>query len=540
MIGREFTHELLSAVAGQPDAALEPALARIVRSELLFRSGAPPAARYSFKHALVQQAAYESLPRSRRAALHLRVAEALLTLDPDVEATQPELLAWHCEQGGRVERGANLYTRAGFGSTRRGAYAEAHGQLASAARMVAAMPEGEARDRRELEVALCFITLTRWNRGYACSEAAAAHHRATALWQRLGRPAEFLEIARTRFEYHLFRGETRQAQEIALRLLDDGDRWADPRYRILGHVTFAFVTMIRGESLLDADWHLREALALIQSRSDAPSVPSQPLSELEAIHSSSVWCMAHHLHVRVSCLLGHLDQGLAHLHAVVERNLQIGYAVVEIAFCMTQVGVSSYFSEAAELAPAVDRLNKLARKSGLILYEAWAKLYRGYVISRGGGPEQGIALINESRQAYGDIEVVAYSGYHRALLAGAHQRLGRLDETRRLLTAAQDLAQRTGEGWYDAELARRLGEVDRREGDFGAAEGRFTQALAIARRQQARLWELHAATSLASLWHEQNRSAEARAVLAPVYEWFEEGLQTSSLRRAKAVLNALS
>jgi predicted ATPase len=117
--------------------------------------------------------------------------------------------------------------------------------------------------------------------------------------------------------------------------------------------------------------------------------------------------------------------------------------------------------------------------------------------------------------------------------------LGRLHEARQLLIEAQDGAERTGERWYDAELMRRLGEVDRQEGDLGAAESRFKQALAIARRQHAKLWELHAATSLARLWQEQQRGADARAVLAPVYGWFEEGLETGSLRRAKAVLEEL-
>ncbi len=168
-----------------------------------------------------------------------------------------------------------------------------------------------------------------------------------------------------------------------------------------------------------------------------------------------------------------------------------------------------------------------------------ATIYQGHVVSCSGDPEGGIAVMHEGMEAYRASETVIWSGYYHALLAEANQRLGRLHEARQLLVEAQDLAERTGEGWYDAELARRLGEVDRQQGNAGAGEKHFKQALAISRRQHARLWELHASTSLARLWHEQHRSAEARAVLSPVYGWFKEGLQTSSLRSAKMLLDGL-
>ena len=214
-------------------------------------------------------------------------------------------------------------------------------------------------------------------------------------------------------------------------------------------------------------------------------------------------------------------------------------AVAQAEFSAVQVKVSSYFTEAAELAPSVERLSKLARELGVALFDAMVTIHQGYIISCRGDAEQGIGLMEEGIAAYAATEAVIWSGYHRALLSEAYQRLGRLREARQLLIEAQDWAERSGERWYDAELTRRLGEVDRQEGDLGAAETRFKQALATAQRQHAKLWELHAATSLARLWQEQQRSAEARAVLAPVYGWFKEGLETGSLRRAKAVLEAL-
>ncbi|HJS86556.1 MAG TPA: hypothetical protein VJ779_13950, partial [Acetobacteraceae bacterium] len=530
VIGREFSHELLSAVAGQPDPALDQALARIVRSELLFRAGTPPEARYAFKHALVQQAAYESLPRSRRQELHARIAQALLPRDPGLEDPQLDLKAWHCEQGGLIEWAAVLYARAGFGSTHRGAFAEAHELFANASRMVAAMPEGEARDRMELDIVLSFIAVTNVQRGYANSEAAEAHRRAAELWERLERPAEYLEVPRFRYFFHFNRGELQHAQELALHIWDISQEQADPRYRTMGHLLIGYSMMLRGD-LMGAESHLRDALALI--RSDDPAVPWRSLSDWVA------WSMAHLTLSRIKCLLGHLDQAGAHLSTVIDRAPPMRNAITPVEFSSIQVRVSSYFTEAAELAPSVERLSKLTREFGMALFDAMATINRGHVISCLGKPEQGISLMEEGIAAYAATEAAIWSGYHRALLSEAYQRLGRLHEARQLLIEAQHGAERSGERWYDAELARRLGEVDRQGGDLGAAESRFKQALAIARRQHAKLWELHAATSLARLWQEQQRSAEARAVLAPVYGWFTEGLDTGSLRRAKAVLEEL-
>ncbi|MBV9776588.1 MAG: tetratricopeptide repeat protein, partial [Acetobacteraceae bacterium] len=509
----------------------------IVRSELVFRAGTPPDARYSFKHALVQQAAYEGLPRSRRQALHATIAKALLPRDPGFADPQLDLMAWHCERGGIIEWAAALYARAGWRSASRGAFAEAHEQLANASRMVAAMPEGEARDRMELAIVPYFISVTRLHRGYANSEAAEAHRRAAELWERLGRPAEYLEVAHARYFFYFNRGELQRAQELALHLWGISQERADPRYRIMGHLLVGYSTMLRGD-LMGAEAHLRDALTLIQSRSDDPTVPWRS-SDSDAIASWVAWAMAHLTLGRVKCLLGHLDQARAHLSTVIDRAPPVGHEIAQVEFSAIQVRVSSYFTEAAELAPSVERLSKLTRELGVASFDAMATIHRGHVIACLGTPEEGISLMEKGIAAYAATEAVIWSGYHRARLSEAYQRLGRPREARQLLIEAQDCAERTGERWYDAELMRRMGEVDRQEGDVGAAERRFTQALAIAQRQHAKLWELHAATSLARLWHEQRRDAEARAVLAPVYGWFKEGLETGSLRRAKAVLEEL-
>ncbi len=536
VIGREFTYDLLSAVADQPETVLEQALARIVRSELLFRSSTADSTRYTFKHSLVQQAAYESLPRSRRSVLHAKIAETLLKRNLTFAGSQLDLLAWRCEQGGLTEKAAYFYTAAGFGSASRGAYDEAHEQFANASRMVAAMPDGEARDRRELDLVVYPMLATRWRHGYAWSEIGEVNPRAAELRGSRRRPADHLEVARARFMSLFFRGDVRHAQAFATDILRLSLKQDDPKFRIMGHVLIANTMMTRGD-LLDAESHLRETLTLIQSCSADLHGLLQPLPDSEALSLRMSWVMAHLGLGAINCLLGNLERAENHLSALAEPALSLTPGHVEVS--VLRLRIRLLFTDAAELASSIDRLRRLAREFGLALSDAMAMIVRGYALSCCGDPEQGIAVMKEGMDAYAAADAAIWSGQHRALFAEACQRLGRLDEARQLLTEAREWSERSGERWYDAELARRLGEVDCQQGDRGAAEAHFQDALAIARRQHAKLWELHAATSLARLWHEQRRNTEARALLAPVYGWFKEGFQTASLRRAKALLDEL-
>ncbi len=323
VIGREFTDELLSAVTGQPDTALEQALRQLVRSELLFRSGTPPDARYAFKHALVQQAAYESLPRSRRAALHVRVSEALIELDPSTEITQPDLLAWHYEQGGVQEKAISYYTHAGWRSASRSAYAEGRRQCARALRLIATLPEGAQRDRMDLEALACLSEAIVLQRGYANTEAIDVQVRAQELWERLGRPAEFVGVIRDRWQFHFTRSETRLAQDLADKLLHSSRRRADAQYTILGHTLAGGSALVRGE-FLESSWHLQEGLRLVQSCSDDPGYLWRSHKTLRG-----PWTAWAHITTRlgyVRCWLGYPDQAVACLSSLVERAPTMGWA----------------------------------------------------------------------------------------------------------------------------------------------------------------------------------------------------------------------
>jgi tetratricopeptide (TPR) repeat protein len=387
-----------------------------------------------------------------------------------------------------------------------------------------------------LEVFSCLSGMAVLHRGYANREVIDVQVRAQELWERLGRPAEFIGVIRDRWMFHFCRSETKFAQNLAENLLQSSQEQIDPRYTIWGHALVGGSAMIRGE-LLDASLHLQEGLRLMRSCSNDPSYLWRSQKTMRGPWTA--WAHATTWLGYVKCWLGYPDQALAYLSSVVERAPMMDWAPALVAYSTLEVQARSFFTDGLELVPRIRALSKRIGELDLALYNSMATIYWGYATSCCEDPEGGIAVMHEGMEAYRASETVIWSGYHRALFAEAYRRLGRLREARQLLTEAQDLAERTGERWYDAELVRRLGEVDRRQGNVWAAERRFKQALAISRRQHAKLWELHAATSLARLYHEQHRSAEARAVLAPVYDWFREGSQTASLRRAKALLDEL-
>ncbi len=270
VIGRRFTYPLLLRVAGQPQAAMQPALAQLVRAGLLLQAGSPPEARYTFKHALVQQVAYESLSPDLRMRVHLRIAEALLERDPTIADAEPDLLAWHYEQGGLAERAATNYVRAGWRSTLLNARTEARERFTNALRLIATLPQGALRDQRELEALARISGATRLHQAVPGFEPVQVHARAAELWERLGEPADFIGIVHDRWVYHLVRSETGPAKKLAERLLRSSQNQEDPRLRIAGHLLVGCTAMMRGE-LADAQAHLQASLDAIRSGPDDPS-----------------------------------------------------------------------------------------------------------------------------------------------------------------------------------------------------------------------------------------------------------------------------
>ena len=216
-IGREFSYALLRAVSRLPEDELQAALARLVASELVFQRGTPPDAVYSFKHALVQDAAHGSLLRSSRQQLHAQIAEALETHSPELMDNQPELFAQHYAEAGLVEKSAEAWGKAGNRSAARSAMAEAAAQFQRALDQLALLPGDPGRQRRELEIRSALSAVLQAVKGCAAPETGLAYARARELWEQLGSPSEFLGVPFGQSTYHVIRGEL----DLALHLDED-------------------------------------------------------------------------------------------------------------------------------------------------------------------------------------------------------------------------------------------------------------------------------------------------------------------------------
>jgi class 3 adenylate cyclase/predicted ATPase len=444
-IGREFSHTLLEAVAGKPKAELASALDRLVAAGLLFRQGLPPQATYLFKHALVQDAAYGTLLREPRRALHARIAEALESQFAEIAENQPELLARHCTEAGLIEKAAGLWGKAGQRSLAR-----------------AALLEGSEQLRRALDQIATLLATPDLRR-----------------------------------------------EEIKL------------------EVAFANVLSLTGD-LVDGKEHYDRALAIYDPAEHRPLTTRSGRDvgvTLLSFRSSCLW------------QLGYPAASLNDAERAVKNARETGHATT-LVYALGRAGTSYIFCGNYAAAHAqLDEAIALADERGKALGTAM----RGWLFAVTGNALDAVRAITSGITSLRSTGATLYEPWHLWHLAIAYAELGQPDDARHCIDDAIDKVERSKEKWAEAEVHRIAGEIALKSlaPDPERAEAYFNHALAVARQQQAKSWELRAAMSMARLWREQGKRDEARHLLAPVYNWFTEGFDTLDLKKAKALLEEL-
>jgi DNA-binding winged helix-turn-helix (wHTH) protein/predicted ATPase/class 3 adenylate cyclase len=529
-IGRQFSYALVRAVYRLPEDELQAALGQLVASELVFQRGTPPDAVYSFKHALVQDAAYGSLLRNARQQLHAQIAEALAAHSPELMETQPELLAQHYAEAGLVEKAVAFWGKAGHRSVARSAMAEAAAQFQKGLDQLALLPDDAARQRQELELWSAQGAVLQAVKGYAAPETGHAYSRARELWERLGSPSEFRQAPFGQSRYHQFRGELDLALRLDQDLLRLSRQREDSAGLVLGHISSGRNLMHAGRFATSRS-HLEEVLTLYDPNSH------HPLVRQTGTHPRIV-ALAH-LGIVLFCL-GFPDQALewSSVAAADARaqahppswasNLAIGTRLLVL------VGNNAVVDERA------DQLIAVTTEQGFPQWRAQGMIYHGWVKVRNGDVTEGMALLRSGLAAHRATEAELWMPHFLALLAEACEIAGEIEEGLTLLDDGLGIAERTGARWFAAELNRQKGRLLLRQGQPATAEELYRKALGIAREQGAKLWELRAAVSLARLRRDQGRRAEARELLAPVYGWFTEGFDTADLKEARALLEQLA
>ena len=527
-IGREFSYTLLHAVSSLPEDELHAALGRLAAAELVFQRGAPPEAVYSFKHALVQDAAHASLLRSARQQLHARIAAALETHSPELMETQPELFGQHYAEAELVEKSVICWGKAGRRSAARSAMAEAAAQFQKGLDQIALLPDTPERSKQELEFLRSLGSALYALKGPGAPEMGLAYARGLELWTRLGSPAEFLDVPYGRLRSLLFSGELASALSLAEDLLRLSHARDDAAGLVQGHFTIGRTLMFIGR-FGSARSHLENSLSLYNEIGRPALTPGTGSMQTGLQVYSAI----------VLACLGYPDQALSNsAAAAVEAR---GLDPISLATSMAMRSrLLSIVGDDVALGEQADQLVSLTIEQGFRQWHAQGTIYRGWVQVRNGDVAEGMPLLRSGIIAFRASGTEAWLPHFLALHARACDLAAKAEEGLSLLDEAMQVVDRTGERWLEAELYRLNGQLLLRRGHAEAAENRYREALRIAREQEGKLWELRVAVSLARLWHDQGRRGEARDLLAPTYRWFTEGFDTRDLREARALLDELT
>ncbi|WP_441260403.1 AAA family ATPase [Bradyrhizobium sp. 521_C7_N1_3] len=529
-LGRSFSHELISAVAAMPQQQVDGALAQLVRAELVFQRGIPPDAEYTFKHALVQDAAYSTMLRGRRQHIHARVATTLENQFPEIAAAQPQLMAYHCAEAAFNDKAVGYRLKAGQQAVARSAMTEAVAQLQRGLELLANMPEESRPVQHELDLQIALGRALMAARGYSAPAVADTLDRARALAERFDRPDRLAPLLYFQWGFHSVRAEHKLAVSLAEQMEKLGDTRSDRATLLLGRYIHGASCYYRGEfvtarGLLELCDGLRDPAARATCAAIAVADP----------HAAS----QAHLAVTLA-LLGHIDQGRARVdEALMEaRSLDHPFTV---AFVLSKVcAVEAAAGLPLDALRHAEELLSLSNEHGFPLWLGLGLLQRGRSLTALGQAQDGIPLLAKGLSVLRGAGAVVHTPRALCFLAEAHAKVGDLQAGRNCLVEAAQLIETTEERSSEAELYRLRGDMVNAQGNQAAAEQNYHRALAVAKRQSAKTFGLRAATSLARLWRDQGKCMEAHDVLAPAYGSFTEGFDTPVLRDARALLNHLA
>jgi class 3 adenylate cyclase/predicted ATPase len=538
-LGREFSHALMTAMVRKPEGELNSALDRLVAAGLLFRRGASPDADYLFKHALVQDAAYGTLLRETRRALHGRIVETLENQFAEAAERQPELLARHCTEAGLAERAAALWGKAGRRSLERSALVEAAEQLRRALAQTAALPSTPALRREEINLQVALITPLIHVYGYAAPETKAAVDRAHQLIERAEGLGEALEDPLLLFS-------VLNGAWLASYVAGNGDAVCDLAYQFLelaekqqatapltnAHRMVGTALLHIGE-LTQARAHLDRAIALYDPDAHRPLATrfGQDVRMGSLLRRSmTLW------------FLGHPEAALIDSENSLRDARATGHAATLFFALWGGNWTHRICGDYATASTFIDELASMAEEKGVPFWKAVAMVGSGCVCALTGKPGDAVSMITAGLTAYRSTGSRLWISDTLPYLAKAYLELGQKDDALRCTEEALAIVETTKEMWYLAEIQRTLGEVALAspKPDALKAEAHFERALASASRQQAKSLELRTAMSRARLWCDQGKVQQARELLAPVYGWFTEGFATRDLKEAKALLDELS
>jgi class 3 adenylate cyclase/tetratricopeptide (TPR) repeat protein len=529
-LGRSFSHELISAVAQMPQPQINDALNQLASAELIFCRGTPPGAEYTFKHALVQDAAYSTLLKSRRQQIHTRIATTLEEKFPETAVARPEAIAHHYAAAGLATQAVPYWLKAAQAALQRSALTEAASQLAKGLDLIPGIADEKVRAELELGLQATLAITLAGAKGFAMPEVERAYVRARALCDQIGSAPELFPVLYGLFVFHWVRGNLETARNSANDMLGIALKSGDPALLLIGHFSMGGVLFHIGhfhaalDHLVAAQFHYDE-----QAHAQLALAYGQDFG---------VWTLSYLAQAQL--FLGFVDKGLrANKEAVavarrLNHPLSLCNALHFHALCR------AVLRDPISVLRLTEEYLSIAREQGFPQYIALASQIRGWALAQIGKTEEGIELGKQGVVLWDALGArVALSAilaqFAESQLVGGHAQIA-------LQTADEALTwiDKNTERLWESLLRCCRGKTFQALGSSERAHEEYEAALNVARQQQSIFWELYAATSLARLWRDQDKRTEARDLLAPIYGWFTEGFDTPVLQNAKELLNELA
>jgi class 3 adenylate cyclase/predicted ATPase len=531
-LGREFSYSLLQAVALWDEDPLQRGLHQLVAAEFLYQRGLPPQASYRFKHALIQDAAYQSLLRSTRQHYHQRIAQVVEARFPEICDTQPELLAQHYTAAGCAEQAVVYWQRAGQQASERSANLEAISHFTTGIELLQTLPETPERTQQASTLYIGLGTALLMTKGQGVPEVEHAYTQAHALCQQVGETPQLVPALFGLWRFYVARSQFHVSRDIGDTLLRLAQRTDDHALAVIAHYALGATWMWLGV-LPTARQHLEDGIAhymLDQRRAPVFRIGNDLGVGCRAFAALTLW------------LLGYPAQALARLHEALALAHELSHP-----FSLAYVRVfAAIVSQLHRDVPAVhehaEAAAALSTEQEFPLWTAWGTSLRGWAVALQGQGDEGLAQVRQGIAAGRATGTALLVPYLCTVLADVSANLGHTAEGLQALAEAHTLVEQHEDRWWEAEICRLRGVFLLRQPGTPPAEAEawLQRALAVARRQEAKSLELRAAMSLSRLWQHQGKRDEGRQLLVEIYRWFTEGFDTADLQEAKDLLDELS
>ncbi len=535
VIGREFPLSLVKEVIARPDQELYRLLASLQHKEFLYEQPAFPEVEYLFKHALTQEVSYGTVLQEQRKALHERTGQALEAVYATTLDEHYGDLAHHYTRSGNTEKAIEYLHKAGQQAAQRSANVEAIAHLTTALELLQPLLDTSERTRRELTLQLTLGLTLMVTKGPTAPEVEAVYLRARVLCQQIGDPVRLFPVLRGLCLCYLNRGELYAAHELGEELLRLADQLQDVILQLEAHNMLGAILTFLGK-FVSAREHSERSLALYD-------VQRHHSLAFQYGFDPKVFCLG-----RAAQSLWHLgyadqavqssQQALSHARRLAHPP-SLGLALMSAAF------LHQLRREVFIVQEQADEMITLCREQGFAYNLAMGILLRGWAVAEQGHSAEGIEQMGNSQAALREMGAKIGQSASLARLADAYGKAGQIVEGLSALAEALAVIEKTGERFYEAELYRIKGtltlqsKVQSLKSKVQEAKECFHKAIEIARRQQAKSFELRATMSLARLWQSQGKHTEAHQMLSEIYNWFTEGFETKDLQEAKALLDAL-